>query len=163
MAAVVGCAKRPDEKRSLPETKASGYRPLTSEYRPFSERKSWGYVLAPGYCVAVLKIWVGDGVEGRGGEGRGARGQKGRRPTRADWTGLGVLLTGIPDEQLMPAPLTTNTLRAFTTRTLTSERVRRPENSAGSVDARRWERGRWVMGMMGGATGLGPKGMGEMW
>lgn len=49
-------------------------------------------------------------------------------------------LTGIPLEQLIPAPLTVTILLALATAIDTSESWRRAEKSAWSVEHRRWSR-----------------------
>lgn len=64
-----------------------------------------------------------------------------------DWRQEGTR-TGIPLEQLIPAPLTTITFFAFAIDIDTSSSFLRKPNSAWSVDASRCGRSRWVMGIV---------------
>lgn len=57
-------------------------------------------------------------------------------------------LTGIPLEQLIPAPLTTTTFRAFATATETSDKARLAGKSFRSVEESKWSRGKVVIGIV---------------
>ena len=144
----------PEENRSFPVTKASGYRALTREYSPSDERKSCNGISAgsrhrcPGR-TSELEMLIGCSRTSHSGtdvcDMLAAH-------DSLYWAGVqanAMRLTGIPLEQLIPAPVMTTALLHLAIARETSVRAPRLLNSAWLVDSRISARGREVIGMVG--------------